>query len=120
MQARRTQRGLTISGFLFVAFVVVAIVMLGARITPAFIEYYSVRQALGDTLAEAKDPTIVVDLRRAFQRRVDTGYIESVSGKDLEISKEGNTVTASVAWTRTLHLVANASLILEFDASATR
>lgn len=120
MQVRRKQRGLTISGFLFVAAVVVTVLMVGGRITPALIEYYAVREALGEALSEAKDPTLVADVRKAFQRRADSGYIESVSGNDLEITKAGNTVTASVAWTRRLHLVANASLMLEFDASATR
>lgn len=120
MQAGRRQSGLTIGGFLFVAAVLMAVVMLGFRIAPALIEYYSVRQALGDALAEVKDPTAAPDVQRAFQRRIDAGYIESVSGKDVAIEKEGNNVTASVAWSRTMHLVANASLILDFEASASR
>ena len=36
------------------------------------------------------------------------------------MTKEGNVVTASVAWTRILPLVANVSLYLEFEAKASR
>ncbi|MEP7207681.1 MAG: DUF4845 domain-containing protein [Casimicrobiaceae bacterium] len=116
----RSQRGLTMGGFVFVAAIIVAVVMLGFKITPAVVEYYAVKQALREALDDAKDPTAAPDIQRAFQRRIDAGYIESVSSRDVELSKAGNTVTATVAWTRTTHLVANASLLLEFEAVATR
>lgn len=120
MQVPRRQRGLTFGGFLFVAVVVVTVVMIGFRITPAVLEYFAVKQALNEALETVKDPTAVPDVQRAFQRRIDAGYIESVTSKDVEINREGNAIRASVAWSRTMHLVANASLILEFEATATR
>jgi len=114
------QKGLTFGGFLFVAAVVIVIVMLGLRITPAVVEYFSVKQALTEALNDAKDPTAAPDIQKAFQRRIDAGYIESVTAKDVELKKEGNTVVATVAWSRSMHLVANATLVLEFEAVATR
>ena len=120
MHERARQRGITMLGFVFVAAVIMVVVMLAFRIAPAVIEYYSVKAALSDALQDVKDPTGVADVQRAFQKRVDAGYIESVSSKDVEITKDKNTVTASVSWTRTLHLVANASLVLDFAASASR
>jgi hypothetical protein len=119
-RSRAGQRGITFIGFMFVAAVLVTVLLLGFRIAPAWIEWYSVKQALGESLSTVKDPTAVADVQRAFQRRVDAGYIESVSAKDVEITRDGNTVTAAVSWTRTLHLVANASLVLDFEATATR
>jgi hypothetical protein len=120
MQLAGTQRGLTMIGFVFVAAVVVALVMLGFKVTPAVVEYYAVKQALQEALDNAKDPTAAPDIQQAFQRRIDAGYIESVTSKDVALSKQGNVVTATVAWSRTTHLLANASLILEFEAVATR
>ena len=114
------QRGLTMGGFIFVAAVVVVVVMLALRITPALVEYYAVKQALAEALDTAKDPTALPNIQTAFQRRIDAGYIESVTSKDVELRKEGNTVIASVAWSRSMHLVANASLVLEFEATAAR
>ena len=43
-----------------------------------------------------------------------------MSGKDIEVTKTKNEITASVSWTRKLPMVANVSLLLDFDASATR
>ena len=55
MQMRTRQRGLSMIGFLFVAVVVVVCVMVGFRVLPAYIEYYSVQKALEQALVDAKD-----------------------------------------------------------------
>jgi putative salt-induced outer membrane protein YdiY len=120
MEQRRRQGGLSMIGFLFVATVVVACVMLGFRVAPAYIEQYSVQKALQQALADTKDLSSTAEIRAAFQRRADAGYIESVGGRDVEVLKTRNEVTASASWTRKLSLFGNVSLLLEFDASATR
>ena len=120
MQMRTPQRGLSIMGFLFVAAVVIVVVMVGFRVMPAYIEYYSVQKALQQALDDAKDLNSAAEIRNAFQRRADAGYIESVDAKDVEITKTKNEVTASASWTRKLPMVGNASILLEFEASATK
>jgi len=117
---RAQERGLSLVGFMFVAAVVVGFVMVGFRLTPAYIEYYSVQKALEEALVNAKDLNSTAEIRAAFQRRADAGYIESVTGKDIDVVKTKNEVTASATWTRKLPLVGNVSLFLDFDASATR
>ena len=121
MAHRSGQRGLSMIGFLFVAAVVMVVAMMGFRVTPAIIEYYSVQRALADSLQDIRDPgTTIADVRRSFEKRANAGYIESVRASDLEITRDKNQVTARVEWTRRLHLVANASLLLEFEATASR
>jgi len=120
MQHRAQQSGLSMLGFLFVAAVVVVCVMIGFRVTPAYIEYFSVQKALEQALVDSKDLNSTAEVRAAFQKRVDAGYIESVSGRDVEVLKNRNQITANVSWSRKLPLVANASLLLEFEATATR
>jgi len=120
MQMRTRQRGLSMLGFLFVAVVVVTCVMIGFRVLPAYIEHYSIQKALEQALADAKDLNSSAEVRAAFQRRADAGYIESVTGRDIDVARSKNEVTASVSWTRKLPMVANVSLWLEFEATATR
>jgi len=117
---RTRQRGLSMLAFLFVTVVVLIVAMLGFRVLPAYIEYYSVQKALEQALHDAKDLNSTAEVRNAFQKRADAGYIESVQGRDVEVIKTRNEVTASASWTRKLPLVANASLLLEFEASATK
>jgi hypothetical protein len=120
MQMRTRQRGLSMLGFLFVAVVVVTCVMIGFRVLPSYIEFYSIQKALEQSLADAKDLNSAAEVRKAFQKRADAGYIESVSGRDIDVVKSKNEVTASASWTRKLPMVANVSLLLEFEAAATR
>ncbi len=119
MAGRGRQHGLTIIGFLLVAAVVVIFVVVGARTVPAYIEWYSVQKSLEKAMRDVRDPT-AVEVRRSFDRYLATDYITSVRASDVELTKDGNVVTASVAWTRILPLVANVSLYLEFDAKASR
>ena len=120
MHERARERGLSMIGFLFVAVIVVVCVMIGFRVAPSYIEYYSVEKALQEALNTAKDLNSAAEIRAAFQRRADAGYIESVTGKDIDVVKNKNEITASASWTRKLPLVGNASLLLDFEATATR
>jgi len=120
MHNRAKSRGLTIIGFLLVAAVAIIFIAVGARMVPAYIEYYSVQRSLEKSLQDAKDPTAISDVRRSFTRYLQTDYIDSVDASDVDIRKDGNEVTASVAWSRKLHLAGNVSLYLDFEATATR
>jgi hypothetical protein len=120
MNIRRRQRGLTITGFVFVAIVVVAVAMIGFRMVPAYIEYFTVQKVMANTLATSKDGFTLYQFRRDFDLKAAADYIDSVRGSDIEVSKEGNQLVATASWNRVLHLVGNVSLLLEFEATAVR
>ena len=120
MRSTRRQSGLSMIGFLFVVIVVLVVVVVGFRVMPAYIEYFSVQKALNQTLYEARDLNDSADVRKGFQRKADAGYIESVTGRDIEITRDGNAFVATIEWTRKLPLVANVSLLVEFEAKASR
>jgi hypothetical protein len=106
-------------GFLFVAAVVLVLALLSFRVIPAYIEYFSVQKALEGALADSRDLT-KADIRRLVERRIGADYIDSVNANDIEVTKSGNVTTVSIGWQNKLHLVGNASLLLEFDATASR
>ena len=113
------QRGLSLIGFLFVTAVVLVVALLGFRVVPAFIEYVSVQKALQGALNDSKELT-AADVRKLLDRRFNADYIDSIRAADVQVTRSNNVTTASVSWESKLHLVANASLLLEFDASASR
>ena len=115
----RTQRGMTIVGFLLVSAVVIIFALVGFRVLPAYIEYFTVQKALQATLAEPGNLT-PQDIRRSLERRIAADYIDSVRASDVTVSKEGNQIIASLAWQKILHMVGNASILLDFEASASR
>ena len=120
MRQRTPQHGLSMTGFLFVAVVAVVVVMVGFRVMPAYIEHYSIQKAMKQSLDETRDLNMTSEIRNNFQKHADAGYIESINSKDLEIVKTRNEVTMTASWTRKLPMVANVSLLLEFEAVATR
>jgi hypothetical protein len=115
----RHERGISLMGFIFVTVVVVVVALIGFRVLPAYIEYYSVQKALQTSLDEAPTGNLA-EVRRAFDRKLSASYVESVRPTDIQVNRQGNTITASIAWQRVLHMVGNASILLEFDATASR
>jgi hypothetical protein len=120
MRQLHRQSGLSFLGFIFVAAVLLVVVIVGFRVMPAYIEWYSVQGALKQAMNDTQDFRNTAEIRKAFQRRADAGYIESVRGSDVEVRKVGNEYIASVEWTRKLPMVANVSLLIEFEAQASR
>jgi hypothetical protein len=115
------QRGLSIIGFLLVAVAVVAAAMVAFRVIPAYVEYFAVQKALQDQLADAsRDPQDIASFRRGIGARFNTGYVDSVSPADVMVTRENNNFVATAQWERRLHMVGNASILLEFTAVASR
>jgi hypothetical protein len=120
MRIRARQSGITIIGFLFVAAVVLTIAMIGFRMLPSYLEYFSVEKTLKQTLQNAREGVTLTEFRKDFDLKASADYIDSVHASDVELSKQDNQLVASAAWTKTLPLVGNVSLLLDFQASATK
>jgi len=118
MQNRHHQRGLSILGFIVTAAFVLAIGLIGFRMLPAYIEYYTVIKILKQTIESAREGATPYQLRRDFDLKASADYIDTVRGSDVDFVQEGRGFIATANWTRTLHLVGNVSLLLEFEASA--
>ena len=118
---RKSQAGLTIFGFLLVAAVVVIFAMVGFRVVPSYVEYYSVKRALDDTMRSGTaDPNNPIAFRKELERRLQTGYVENVKAADALLTRNSTQVVAELSWERRLHIVGNASILLEFEVSAAR
>ena len=116
---RARQRGLSMIGFLFVTSVVLVVALIGFRVIPAYIEYFSVQKALQGAMSDSTDLT-VADIRKLVDRRIDADYIDSVRAADVAGDQGRQRDHGIVPWQTKLHLVGNASLLLDFDASASR
>ena len=117
--SQRSQRGLSMIGFLFVAVVIVVVAIVGFRMVPSYVEFFTIQSALEKSLRDAPDPTPPV-VKKSFEKYIAADYIDSVTASDLIVVKDGNIVTASVSWQKQLHMVGNVSLLLDFDVAAQR
>jgi len=115
----RSQRGLTIFGFLIAAAVVVIFALVGFRVIPSYVEYYSVKRALDDTMRSGNvDPNSPQAFRAELERRLQTSYVENVKARDALLQRSGSQVVAELSWERRLHMVGNAYILLEFEVTS--
>lgn len=114
------QRGMSIIGFLFVAAVVVVVALVGFRMLPAYIEWYTIQKALDAAVADAGNDPSLNNIRKAMERKLSADYADAVSAKDVNVVKNGNTITAQVSWQKVLPMVGNVSILIDFDAQASR
>jgi hypothetical protein len=115
----RNERGLTMIGFIFVAAVVVVVALVGFRVLPAYIEYFQVQKSLQGSLDDSETGSLA-EVRRNFDRRIGASYVDSVRPTDVTVSRQGNQIVAAVVWQRILPMIGNASILLDFDATATK
>ena len=116
--SRKRQRGLALSGLILLGIVVVLVAIAGIRILPSIIEYYTIVE---DATAVARDPAsktaTVADIRKAFDRHAEIDDVSSIRGRDLDVSKEGNEIVLSFAYTKKIPLTARVSLLIDFEGS---
>ncbi len=115
------QSGMTFIGMVLMILVIIAVVVVGIKVTPAYIEFSGVKNAIKYIAKDAAFATMSKkDIANAFDKSASTGYITVIKGSDLIIEKNetGNVVTAD--YQVTLPIVANASVLLDFHASSAK
>ena len=108
--ARKKQRGISFIGLLFVAIVVACVGVVVAQVIPTLIEYQAITKAAN----KAKEGTTVPEVRAIFDRAQAIDDFTSVTGKDLEVRKDGDKVVVSFAYDREIHLFGPAYLLLKY------
>lgn len=110
----RPQRGVTLLGLLLWAIVIGGVALIGMRVLPTVNEYATIQRTV-DKIAREGLAT-VPEIRHAFDRQKDIEYtIQSVSGKDLDITKEDDKVVIRFAYNRELELMAPVFLLLKYE-----
>ena len=110
LQRKSKQRGISFLGLVIVASLLAMAGVVAAQILPTVMEY----QAISKAADKAKQSETVADARTIFDKAAAIDNIKSISGKDLEITKEGEKVVVSFAYQREIHLVGPAYLTLKY------
>lgn len=107
------QRGLTLIGLLFWAVLVSSVALVGLKVLPALNEYFTIQRAVNKLATSGG--TTVPEIRNGFERQKDIEYsITSISGKDLDITKENERVVIRFAYDKEIELIEPVYLLLKF------
>jgi hypothetical protein len=116
---KKRQHGLTMFGFLFVAVVLVVVAMLGMKLVPAYIEFFSVKKILVTMGQDAElRSKSNAEIRNSFSSRASVGYVTVVKPEDLSVNRSSGTPVISVDYEFRTKLVGNVSLVVDFSASS--
>jgi hypothetical protein len=117
---KKQQRGITLLGLLLIGFVLVIGTIVVMKVLPEYIEYYAITK---NVRAVANDPGLkggtVADIRLAYAKRANIDQISSVTHQDIDITKDGGQLVISFAYAKKIPLVANISLVIDFEGSST-
>lgn len=120
----RKAHGMTLVGMLFTMAVVIIIGVLIMRVTPAYVEYYSVTSSVNSLNSMPKDEFSLDSslnssiLRKSLIKRLDINGINNVKSDNIKIIPNGiNNFTVTVKYEVQKPLVSNMSLLFNFDVS---
>lgn len=116
-RAYKRQHGLTLVGLIFVLAILASIVLVGAKVSPTVMEYLAIKKAIESARTSGNS---VSEIQSAFDRQTTVGYIDSISGKDLEIVKSTNGYDVSFAYPKKIGLVGPVSLLIEYEGTTAK
>jgi hypothetical protein len=113
-QFKSKQRGVSLSGTIFVLAILAVLFVFAAKLVPSISEYMAVKKAI---VTAKSAGTTVREIQNSFDKQADINNISSIAGKDLEIIKDGENVIVSFAYEKKIPIGGPASLLLEFAGS---
>jgi hypothetical protein len=106
------------AGVLALLIAIVFVAIIGMKLVPAYIEYYTIKSAITAITqsGELRNAT-VADVRKAYDRRANVDDITAVRPGDLEVTKDGNEIVIAFAYEKRVPLFYNISLLIDFASS---
>ena len=110
----RQQHGITLLGLLFWAIVVGFIALLTIRVLPTVNEFFTIQKAVNKVALEGG--STVPEIRAAFEKQRDIEYsIQSISAKELDITKENEQIVIRFAYDKEIELLAPVFLLIKYE-----
>ena len=104
------QSGISFIGVLFVVGVLAFVGVIAAQALPTVLEF----QAITKAATKATEGKSVGEARAIFERASQIEDIKSITGKDLEVTKEGDKTVVSFAYNKEIHIAGPAFLLLKY------
>jgi predicted transcriptional regulator len=95
---------------LFVVGVLACLGVVAAQVLPTVIEYEAILKAA----QKASQGATVAEVRLIFEKAANIDNIQSVTPKDLDVSKDGDKVVVGFAYDKEVHLFGPAFLLIKY------
>jgi Domain of unknown function (DUF4845) len=105
------QRGMSFVSVIVVGAVLVFGGVLAAQVFPTFLEY----QAIGKAAQKAKEGATVADVRRIFDKASEVDDFKAITGRDLDVTKEGDKIVVSFAYNKEINITGSVFLLIKYS-----
>ena len=113
------QCGLTFSGFLSGAVILIFVSLTGFKLIPVYMQDSTIKNVF---ISIVNDPEMQKasprDIRMAFNKRASIDDIRAITAEDIAIEKDGDRLVLSASYPVKIPLAGNVSLYLEFNPSS--
>lgn len=115
LQNMNSQRGITFLGLVFMAIVLGLAGVVIAQVVPTLIEYGAITKA---ATKAAHEGSSVIEVRQIFDKASTIDDFKSISGKDLEVGKEGDKIVVHFSYTKEIPIGGPAYLLLKYSGQS--
>jgi len=113
----RVHRGITLIGLLFWAVLLCSAALVVMKVIPALTEYRTIVSMVNKVAKEGG--STVPEIRAAFERARQVEYgVTAVTGRDLEITKEGEQIVVRFAYDKEIELISPVFLLIKFEGQS--
>jgi hypothetical protein len=113
------QHGMSFSGFIAGAFILVLVSMVGLKLIPAYLENAEIKKIFSEI---ANDPEMQKapprDLRMSFTKHAIIDNVTAVKAEDIEIAMDGDKPALTASYAVKIPFAGNISLYLDFHPSS--
>ncbi len=114
---RMKQLGISLGGLMVGAAIFIVLAMVGMKLGPSYLEFASIKKAVV-AIAQEKPGASVIEVRKAFDARATIDAISTVSGKDLEVTKDGGELLITASYRKEVPLAGNVGVYIDFHAAS--
>lgn len=115
------QRGLSFSGFIFGAVILVLVATTGMKLIPAYMQDAKIGNLF---TVIANDPEMqkasLRDIRMSFTKRASIDGINAINAEDIEITSNGGRLVLSASYAVKVPLAGNISLYMDFSPASAK
>jgi hypothetical protein len=114
---KRTQRGVTMIGWIVLLIPVALVGYTGIRLVPIYLNYTKISRALTQLAQESRGSDSAQNLRFSLEKRLDIEQVEFPTSKDFVIRRDGQAWVCEIEYEDGAPLLSNVSVTAKFKKS---
>lgn len=113
--SRARAAGFSTLSVMFWIAILVSFVYVFFKVLPAMNEHFAVRKAIRSIVATG--PATPLEVINTFDRQKGIDGIESISGRDLEVTREDGVLVITYGYDRRIPLMGGVSLLIRYEGT---